>query len=89
MEIESIGIIGFGDFGKFLFSLAKEQVPQIPVKVYSSRKEPDNNDFFALAEVRESDLLLICVPIAAFAETIQKILPFLGGCDHRDRRCHG
>lgn len=78
MEIKSIGIIGFGDFGRFLFSLAKEHVPQLPVKVHSSRREPDGTDFFPLEEVCKTDMLLICVPIAAFAETIDTILPLLG-----------
>ncbi len=78
MEIKSIGIIGFGDFGEFLFSLAKEHFPDMLVKVFSSHKEADNKDFFAFEEVCKTDLLIVCVPISAFEETIEKALPLLG-----------
>lgn len=78
MNINNVGIIGFGDFGQFLFKLTKEHFQNLPVKVFSSRKEPDEKDFFSLDEVCKSDVLLVCVPISAFAETVDKILPLLG-----------
>lgn len=78
MHIQSIGIVGFGDFGQFLFSLAKTHVPDIEIKVFSSRKEPDGKDFFTLEEVCQTDILVLCVPISAFSDTIDKILPILG-----------
>ena len=78
MQVKSVGIIGFGDFGQFLFSLAKEHFPELEVRVFSSRKETDNKDFFTLEEVCKTDLLLLCVPILAFEETVEKILPLLG-----------
>ncbi len=78
MQISSIGIIGFGDFGQFLFKLAKEKFPSIAVKVSSSKNVPNRKDFFELAEVCKTDVLFICVPIAAFEETVNKILPLLG-----------
>jgi prephenate dehydrogenase len=78
MKIKSIGIIGFGDFGQFLFALAKEHLPSLEVKVFSSRKEPSEEDFFSLEDVCKTDILLVCVPISAFADTIERILPLLG-----------
>ncbi len=78
MNVLSVGIIGFGDFGQFLFLLAKESFPNTPIKVYSSRKEPNGKDFFSLEDVCETGILFVCVPIHAFAETIDKILPLLG-----------
>ena len=78
MQVKCIGIIGFGDFGQFLFRLAKEHRPDITIKVFSSRKAPDGADFFSLEDVCKTDLLLVCVPIAAFEETITKIQPLLG-----------
>lgn len=78
MNITSVGIVGFGDFGQFLFNLAKTHFPNLSVKVYSSRKQPDGKDFFSLEEVCKTDLVILCVPIAAFGETIEKVLPLLG-----------
>ncbi len=78
MNISSVGIIGFGDFGQFLFMLAKERFPSVEVKVYSSRKETDGKEFFSLEEVCATDLVILCVPIAAFEATVEKIAPLLG-----------
>ena len=78
MEIKTIGIIGYGDFGRFLFDLAKERLPRCVTKVYSTSHEADGEIFFTLEEVCEADLLFVCVPIAAFAEVIEKIAPLLG-----------
>ena len=78
MEVQTIGIIGFGDFGQFLFTLAHEHYPDVDVKVFSSQKEPDNIDFFALGEVCKTDLVFVCVPTSAFESTIDKVLPLLG-----------
>jgi prephenate dehydrogenase len=78
MHISSVGIIGFGSFGEFIFNIAKERFPEVAVKVYSSRREPDGTDFYTLADVCTTDLLFVCVPIAAFAATIDRIVPLLG-----------
>ena len=78
MQIKSIGIIGFGNFGQFIFSLAKEHVPNVSIKVFSSHKEIDNKDLFTFEEVCGTDFLVLCVPISAFEETLNKTLPFLG-----------
>ncbi|OGC83285.1 hypothetical protein A3D68_01080 [Candidatus Adlerbacteria bacterium RIFCSPHIGHO2_02_FULL_52_17] len=78
MNINNVGIIGFGDFGQFLFALTKEHFPNLSVKVHSSRKQSDGKDFFSLEEVCKTDLVILCVPIAAFGETVDKILPLLG-----------
>lgn len=48
------------------------------VKVFSSRKEPDGKDFFALDEVCKTDILILCVPISAFEKTLERVLPLLG-----------
>lgn len=78
MNISSVGIIGFGDFGQFLFQLIKDRYPNLIVKISSSSKEPDGHHFFSLGEVCTTDILLLCVPISAFEATIRKVLPLLG-----------
>jgi prephenate dehydrogenase len=76
--VKSVGIIGFGDFGRFIFSLAKEHFPSLDVRVFSSRVQPDHKDFFGLEEVCKADLLFPCVPISSFETTVDRILPWLG-----------
>jgi prephenate dehydrogenase len=78
MLVKSVGIIGFGDFGKFLYSLAKERLPHLEVKVFSSRMPPDDKTFFSFDEVCKTDVLFPCVPISAFAATVDRTLPHLG-----------
>jgi len=74
----TIGIIGYGDFGQFLYQLASEFLPQYEVRVFSRRQEQDRKVFFSLEEVCKSDFLIVCVPIAAFKETIENIKDLLG-----------
>lgn len=74
----SIGIIGYGDFGRFLHVLAQRFLPEAKVLVSSSRHEPDGKTFFTLEEACKADYLVPCVPIAAFAAVIEKIAPLVG-----------
>lgn len=78
MQISSIGIIGFGSFGQFVFSLAQEKFPDLEVRVSSTHNSPDGKKFFSLEEVCKADLLVLCVPISAYKDTIEKIVPLVG-----------
>lgn len=78
MKIKTIGIIGYGDFGRFLHLLAQKYLPHCEVRIFSSRRNPDDVTFFNFEEVCTTDVLLLCVPIHAFAETIDRILPHVG-----------
>lgn len=73
----TIGIIGYGHFGAFLEVLIKRFAPGVTVKIYSSRFEPDGAKFFTLAEVAACDAVILAVPIAAFEETLKKVLPLM------------
>lgn len=75
---QTIGIVGFGDFGTFLCDLARTNLPNTVVKVFSSRFEPDTVTFFPLEDVCKSDILILCVPISAFQDLVTKIKPLLG-----------
>jgi len=78
LNIRSAGIIGYGDFGKFLHELLSVHFPHIKVKVTSSRSTPDGQLFFPIEEVCGADVLFLAVPISAFQEVVEKILPYLG-----------
>lgn len=72
MNITSIGIIGHGQFGAFLEMLAHSNLPHIPVRIFSRSAEIDNQRFFSLEAVCSSDIVILCVPISSFEETVKK-----------------
>ena len=73
----TVGIVGYGSFGAFLEVLIRRFAPKITVKIYSSRQKPDGKKFFPLAEAAECDAVVLAVPIAAFGETLKKVLPLM------------
>lgn len=78
MNVKSIGIIGFGNFGTFIHKIITEKFPHINVKVFSRRYEIDNKKFFSLEETCNVDILVPCVSIAAFESVISQIKPLVG-----------
>jgi prephenate dehydrogenase len=72
-----VGIVGNGRFGSFLAKIVRENRKDWEVRVYSSRRKPDNKSFSSLRETCSSDLLMPAVPISAFRETLGRIKPYL------------
>jgi prephenate dehydrogenase len=68
-----IGIIGYGEFGKFIYELATAKFPAAKIKVYSRSHKSNKNKFFSLDDVCNCDLIIPCVPISAFEQTITEI----------------
>jgi prephenate dehydrogenase len=73
----TIGIIGYGDFGKFVHGLAMHH-PDVDVRISSSRTAPDGATFFSLEDTCKADYVILAVPISAYEKTISEIVPFLG-----------
>jgi len=73
----SLGIVGHGDFGRFLEMLAHRFAPAVAVRVYARKAAPDGVRFFSLEEVCQSDVVIISVSIRAFAEMLARVLPLL------------
>ncbi|MEM7221521.1 MAG: prephenate dehydrogenase/arogenate dehydrogenase family protein [Pseudomonadota bacterium] len=78
MAIESIGIVGYGQFGQFLAELAEKFAPRLDLKVFSHRFEPDSERFFSLEETCKSDLVIAAVAIRDFEAKVAEIVPRLG-----------
>ena len=75
MPEKTIGIIGFGRFGKLLTKYLSNDFD-----VYVSSSSADENDInklnakkASLEEVCKKDIVIPCVPISAFEDTINKI----------------
>lgn len=74
MNINTIGIIGYGRFGRLLHSIMPSLFHADSVRIYSRSKKPDNTVFFSLTDlVKRSKLILISVPISQFETIIKQI----------------
>jgi prephenate dehydrogenase len=73
----SLGIIGHGDFGRFLEMLARRFAPGVAVCVHARKQAPDGERFFTLEQTCQSDVVIISVSIRAFGEMLARVLPLL------------
>jgi len=73
----TIGIIGFGKFAKFIVEVIQNQNFEIKFKIFSKSNPIDNIQFFEISEISSCDIVIPCVPIKAFEETIKQISPLL------------
>lgn len=77
MEIRSIGIVGYGAFGKLLHTLIHRFASSVEVRICSSKHQPDGVTFFSLEDAAKSDAIILTVPISAFEETVVKVVPLM------------
>lgn len=77
MEINSVGIIGYGAFGAFLEELIKRFTPNVQVKIHSSRFPADGQKFFDEREVCECDAVIFACAIRDFESQLKKLLPLI------------
>ncbi len=78
MKIETVGIIGYGQFGAFVADLAGRFLPEARVRISSARFVPDGRRFFTLAEVCACDLVVLAVPIRSIEHRLKEVVPLLG-----------
>lgn len=78
MELKRVGVVGHGHFGAFIVTLVKRFLPEVEVRVYSRRAEPDGGLFFSLEEVAQCDVVVLCGSIAGYEEQVESIAPLLG-----------
>lgn len=74
MAIHSVGIIGYGHFGQFLHELAQRFFPDLQVKIFSRRFEPDDETFFSHEEVSQCDVVILCCAIREYEECIKRVV---------------
>lgn len=69
----TIGIIGFGSFGKFL---AEELAAHCTVRVYSHSGKP-SQWVSSLEEVAQADFVILAIPLEVYSKTLQQLKPLL------------
>lgn len=74
MQLQSVGIIGYGAFGAFLRVLITRFAPGVSVRVSSSSHEPDGAAFFSFEDTCACDAVIFAVPIRAFEEVLGRAL---------------
>jgi prephenate dehydrogenase len=71
--MKSVGIIGFGSFGKFL---AERLNDFCEVRVFS-RRDRQNKWATELAEVAASDFIILAIPIGGYREVLDELKPLI------------
>ena len=75
MQINSVGIIGYGAFGKHIETLLHKFAPAVKVKVFSRRYEPDGDKFYTAEETCTADAVVFCCSISNFESELKELLP--------------
>jgi prephenate dehydrogenase len=75
--LRSVGIVGYGAFGAFAHKLVMRFAPFVEVRICSRSHPPDGARFSTLEDAASSDAVVLATPIAAFEETLMRVLPHL------------
>jgi prephenate dehydrogenase len=74
----TVGIVGYGNFGRFLKIILECFAPEVVIRIYSQGASADGKAYFSLEEVAKSDAVVLTVPIKAYEGVLKKLLPHLG-----------
>ena len=77
-NITSIGIIGYGQFGKLIQTLCQHHFPETDIRIFSRRAQVDQVTFFSFEETCKTDIIFPCSPIPYLEQTIDNMQPHLG-----------
>lgn len=72
--INTVGIVGYGNFGKFLHELGQRFFPNVEFRIHSRRAEVDNLTFFDIKTTSQSDLVFLCDGISEYEERMITVL---------------
>jgi prephenate dehydrogenase len=75
--INTVGIVGYGNFGSFIHELGQRFFPQVNIRIHSRRFAPDNKTFFDLQTVAQSDVVILCAGISEYEARMKEVVPFL------------
>lgn len=71
--INTVGIIGYGNFGMFLHELGQKFFPEVEFRIYSRRSSPDGKIFFDFKTATQSDVVILCGSIGEYEEQMQSV----------------
>lgn len=73
-NINTVGIVGHGNFGTFVHELGQRFFPEVTFRVHSRRATVDNEVFFDLKTVAQSDVVILCDSISEYEERMLAVL---------------
>lgn len=73
--MKTVGIIGFGSFGKLAADIID---PHTEVKIYSPRSVVPDRWAASLSEVARADFVVLSIPLTAYSEFLPTLKPLLG-----------
>ncbi|HKC05067.1 MAG TPA: prephenate dehydrogenase/arogenate dehydrogenase family protein [Patescibacteria group bacterium] len=75
--MKTIGIIGFGRFGKLVSKIISEQLPEFDLMVFSRQQRPPKNSgvlsFASKTAISKCDVIIPCVSISAFKQVVKEL----------------
>lgn len=75
---KTVGIVGYGAFGRLVHEMLRTLAPGVRVVVASSRHAPDGKSFVSFEDACKADAVVLAVPIHAFEDTLKKTVKHLG-----------
>lgn len=75
--VQSVGIIGYGNFGAFVHELLKRFAPSVTVRVFTPEKSIDGVLFFSREVVAQCDAVVFAVPIRAYEDALKETVPLM------------
>ncbi len=72
--INTVGIIGYGNFGSFVHELGQRFFPGVEFRVHSRRFDADGKNFFDLKTAAQSDVVILCSGIREYEERMKEVL---------------
>lgn len=76
MEVKTAGIVGYGAFGALAHTLLQRFAPSVEVRIFAPEKDA-GGAFTTLERTAQCDAVILAVPIHAFEEVLQTILPHI------------
>lgn len=77
MQIQTVGIIGYGNFGSFVHELLKRFAPEVSVKVFTPEKRADGQVFFSREDATQCDAVVFAVPIREYESALKETVPLM------------
>lgn len=77
MQLQTVGIIGYGNFGSFVHELLKRFAPDGAVKIFSTGKPVDGHVYFSRDEVAACDVVVFAVPIREYEHALKETVPLM------------
>ena len=76
MKIETVGLVGFGRFGKMIYEYLRRD-KKVLVHDSNSRQLQDISEATTFEEVLSASLIVLCVPISAMEDTCKRMATYL------------